>query len=289
MLGIVALTVFALLRRFRPAQESVGLPEQQRVQDALDDEHEDRSLGDTLRDYLAVPSVIMRWMFPAIIMLSAYLFLRGHDLPGGGFAAGIALAIAFLLQYLGTNVREVEDRLRILPVRWIGPRPPRRGRRPASGAWLFGYPFLTSHARYLELPLIGKVPVATALLFDLGVFLLVVGATVLILVAIAHQSLRSSRAPTRDAPRRRRRRRGGRLMEAVLALAIGVLVGSGVWLLLRPRTFQVIIGLALLSYGVNLFIFAMGRPRVGAAPILDKGGARRSRAPTPTRCRRRWC
>jgi len=60
-------------------------------------------------------------------------------------------------------------------------------------------------------------------------------------------------------------------MEAVLALAIGVLVGSGVWLLLRPRTFQLIIGLALLSYGVNLFIFAMGRPRIGAAPILDKG------------------
>ncbi len=61
-------------------------------------------------------------------------------------------------------------------------------------------------------------------------------------------------------------------MEAVLALAIGVLVGSGVWLLLRPRTFQVIIGLALLSYGVNLFIFAMGRPRIGAAPILDTSG-----------------
>lgn len=60
-------------------------------------------------------------------------------------------------------------------------------------------------------------------------------------------------------------------MEAVLAVAIGVLVASGVWLLLRPRTFQVIVGLALLSYGVNLFIFAMGRPRVGAAPILDKG------------------
>ena len=52
-----------------------------------------------------------------------------------------------------------------------------------------------------------------------------------------------------------------------------MLAGSGVWLLLRPRTFQVIIGLALLSYAVNLFIFAMGRLRVGAAPILDKGGA----------------
>ncbi len=62
-------------------------------------------------------------------------------------------------------------------------------------------------------------------------------------------------------------------MEAVLATAIGILVASGVWLLLRPRTFQVIIGLALLSYGVNLFIFAMGRPRVGAAPILAKAGA----------------
>lgn len=61
-------------------------------------------------------------------------------------------------------------------------------------------------------------------------------------------------------------------MELVLSVAIGVLVGSGVWLLLRPRTYQVIVGLALLSYGVNLFIFSMGRPRVGAAPILSKTG-----------------
>jgi multicomponent K+:H+ antiporter subunit C len=57
-------------------------------------------------------------------------------------------------------------------------------------------------------------------------------------------------------------------MEIVLALSIGVLAGSGVWLVLRPRTFQVIIGLSLLSYGVNLFILAMGRLRTGAAPIL---------------------
>jgi multicomponent K+:H+ antiporter subunit C len=62
-------------------------------------------------------------------------------------------------------------------------------------------------------------------------------------------------------------------MHLVLALAIGVLVASGVWLLLRPRTYQVIVGLALLSYGVNLFIFSMSRPRVDAAPILAKGGA----------------
>ena len=53
--------------------------------------------------YLHVPAVVMQWMFPAIIMLSAYLFLRGHDLPGGGFAAGVALAIGFLLQYLAAE------------------------------------------------------------------------------------------------------------------------------------------------------------------------------------------
>jgi multicomponent K+:H+ antiporter subunit C len=62
-------------------------------------------------------------------------------------------------------------------------------------------------------------------------------------------------------------------MEIVLALGIGVLTGSGVWLLLRPRTFQVIIGLSLLSYAVNLFIFSMGRLRTGAPPILDPGTA----------------
>ena len=61
-------------------------------------------------------------------------------------------------------------------------------------------------------------------------------------------------------------------MEIVLSLAVGVLVACGVWLILRPRTFQVIIGLALISYGVNLFIFSMGRPRIGAAPILKVGG-----------------
>jgi multicomponent K+:H+ antiporter subunit C len=57
-------------------------------------------------------------------------------------------------------------------------------------------------------------------------------------------------------------------MELLLATGIGVLAGSGVWLLLRPRTYQVIIGLSLCSYAVNLFIFSMGRLRSGAPPIL---------------------
>ena len=57
--------------------------------------------------------------------------------------------------------------------------------------------------------------------------------------------------------------------QVVIALAIGVLAGTGVWLLLRPRTFQVAIGLSLLAYAVNLFIFAMGRLRIGAAPVVE--------------------
>lgn len=60
-------------------------------------------------------------------------------------------------------------------------------------------------------------------------------------------------------------------MELIASLAIGVLAGSGVWLLLRPRTFQLILGLALLSYAVNLFIFSTGGLRSNAAAILHPG------------------
>lgn len=61
-------------------------------------------------------------------------------------------------------------------------------------------------------------------------------------------------------------------MEIILSLAIGILAGSGMWLMMRPRTFQVITGLCLMSYAVNIFIFAMGRLTVGQPPIMPKGG-----------------
>lgn len=193
VLGIVALTVFALLRRFRPAPDTVERPEQQRIQLAFDEAHPDRQPGSTAADYLFVPSVIMQWMFPVIIVFAIFLLLRGHDSPGGGFAAGVAMAAGFILQYMAAGTIWVEDRLRILPVTWIG-----GGLLVAlatgAGAWLFGKPFLTSYSQYVDLPLIGKVPLATAALFDLGVFSLVVGATVLMLIALAHQSVRRLRA-----------------------------------------------------------------------------------------------
>src|SRR5690606_23583384 len=109
VLVVVALTVYALLRRLRPPTESIAAPEQQR-----------NTGPDALRNYLHIPSVIMNWMFPVLIVISAYLFFRGHDLPGGGFSAGVTLAIGILLQYMASNVRWLEARLIVLPIRWMG-------------------------------------------------------------------------------------------------------------------------------------------------------------------------
>ncbi|WP_375654828.1 monovalent cation/H+ antiporter subunit A [Bartonella sp. AA83SXKL] len=192
VLGVVSLTVFALLRRFRPAPESIDAPFQQRIQKAFDIAQPNRNVGDTVLNYLAVPAVIMGWLFPIIIAFAIYLFMRGHDLPGGGFVGGITLAIGFILQYLARDIRWVETHLRVLPLRWIG-----FGLLlsvvTGMGSWFFGYPFLTSFFRYIHLPLIGKVSMASAFLFDFGVLSLVLGATVLILIALAHQSIRSYR------------------------------------------------------------------------------------------------
>jgi multicomponent K+:H+ antiporter subunit A len=197
VLAVVALAVYALLRRFRPARESIPVPEQQRAQNEYDEARLDRRRGDTLADAMMVPRLIMRLLFPVIGVAAAFLLLRGHDLPGGGFVAGLTMAVAFILQYMAGGAAWTEARLRILPVRWMG-----FGLLLAAGtgagAWLFGRPFLTSHFSYADLPLIGSAPLASAVLFDFGVFALVVGATVLMLIALAHQSVRSHRALAHD-------------------------------------------------------------------------------------------
>jgi len=137
-----------------------------------------------------VPRIIMQWLFPVILTFAIYLLMRGHDLPGGGFAGGVTASIAILLLYMAGGTRWVEARLDIRPLRWIS-----FGLLLATGtglaAWAGGYPFLTSYFRYLSVPLIGDIPIASALLFDIGVFAVVVGTTVLILIALAHQSIRS--------------------------------------------------------------------------------------------------
>ncbi|MEF9605464.1 hypothetical protein O4J55_25300, partial [Paracoccus sp. PXZ] len=77
----------------------------------------------------------------------------------------------------------------VLPVRWMASGLTISA-AVGAGSWIFGYPFLSAHAQYLDIPVIGKVPFSTAMLFDFGVFSLVLGAIVLMLIAIAHQSLR---------------------------------------------------------------------------------------------------
>jgi multicomponent K+:H+ antiporter subunit A len=86
----------------------------------------------------------------------------------------------------------VESHLHLRPSRWLS-----FGLVIACltglGALLFGYPFLTSHTAHLHLPVLGEIHVPSAFFFDLGVFVVVVGATMLILVALAHQTIRSRR------------------------------------------------------------------------------------------------
>ncbi|WP_449411789.1 monovalent cation/H+ antiporter subunit A [Methylobacterium komagatae] len=207
VLGVVGLTVFALLRRFRPAPDSQERPAQQIRHDAYDRDQEGREPGQTAADALLVPRVVITWLFPFVVLLALHLFLRGHDLPGGGFAAGITLTIAFMLQYMARGAEWVEERLRLQPISWIGV-----GLLVSvlAGAmsWLFSHPFLTAAFAYWEVPIIGKVPLASALIFDLGIMILVVGASVLMLVALAHQSRRRTRAAEAEAERAEREAEG---------------------------------------------------------------------------------
>ncbi|MGN6788116.1 MAG: hydrogen gas-evolving membrane-bound hydrogenase subunit E, partial [Rhodanobacteraceae bacterium] len=188
VLAIVALTVFALLWRFRPAAESIGAPRKREVasaQDGIDEEHRQRALV----DQLAIPRLLILLIAPVITLFALHLFLRGHDLPGGGFVAGITVTMALIVLYMAGGARWLEARLRVAPARWMG-----GGLLLAIATGLaavvLGEPFLTSHHGHWTVPLLGEVPFNSAMLFDLGVFAVVSGASALILVVLAHQSLR---------------------------------------------------------------------------------------------------
>ncbi|HJV52342.1 MAG TPA: monovalent cation/H+ antiporter subunit A [Noviherbaspirillum sp.] len=193
VLSIVALTVYALLRRFRPAPESIAAPVQQSGN--ADPAARQAPAEQVNRGYLLVPGVYLRFLMPFMLVIAGYFFLRGHNLPGGGFVAGLIFAVAVITQYMLGGTLWAEARLGLRPHRWIA-----YGLLSALltglGAWLFGYPFLTSHTAHLRLPLLGDVHVPSAFFFDLGVFMVVVGTTMLILLALAHQSLRSHRPPS---------------------------------------------------------------------------------------------
>ncbi|MDB5891234.1 MAG: NADH/Ubiquinone/plastoquinone [Polaromonas sp.] len=194
VLGVVALTVYALLRRFRPALESMALPVQQRAQadDGSSDLLNPRLAVDTAVGYLMVPAVLVRLLLPLAVLVSVYFFMRGHNAPGGGFVAGLVMSVALVLQFMVSGTEWVEEHLRIFPRRWIAVGL-LLSLATGGGSIVLGYPFMTTHTAHLSLPLLGDLHLPSALFFDMGVFSLVLGATMLILTALAHQSVRSHR------------------------------------------------------------------------------------------------
>jgi multicomponent K+:H+ antiporter subunit A len=189
VISVVALTVFALLRRFRPAPESREQPRAQREDDA----REALESGDGLPSgYLRIPATVGRMLLPMAGLIALYFLLRGHNAPGGGFVGGLVMATAIIVQYMTSGVLWVESRLRIHPQYWMGAGLMAAG-LAGMLAWLGARPFLTSMEWHPHVPLIGELHLSSVLLFDIGVFMVVVGGTVLMLVAIAHQSLRRAR------------------------------------------------------------------------------------------------
>ena len=196
VLAIVALTVYALLRRFRPAPESAGIPPQQRFE--ADPASRQSPAEQANSGYLLVPGIYLRLLLPFMGVIAVYFFMRGHNLPGGGFVAGLIFAVAILVQYMLAGTTWVESHLQLRPHRWLGFGLLLAG-ATGLGAWWFEHPFLTTHTAHVYWPLVGELHLPSAFVFDLGVFAVVVGTTMLILVALAHQSLRAHRQPGEGA------------------------------------------------------------------------------------------
>ena len=134
------------------------------------------------------------WILPLALVISLYIFLRGHNLPGGGFIAGLITSLALVIQYIALGQDYAEKLLRAKSGRlyevWIGIGLVIAG-LTGIGAWFFGRPFLTSAHFYVSPPLIGELHLATAALFDVGVYITVVGATML-MISVLGDSRHSS-------------------------------------------------------------------------------------------------
>ncbi|EBA14358.1 pH adaption potassium efflux system protein PhaA [Roseobacter sp. SK209-2-6] len=172
VLGIAALVIFAL------TEAVLGT----RVRAYLLNRKPDMPQAGDAHPMMMV--VATRVMMPLALMVAAYIFFRGHNLPGGGFIAGLIAAIALLMQYMASGFTWASERQRVFYHGIIG-----SGVLIAAatglGAWFNDMPFLTSDYGYLYWPPLEKFEWATAALFDLGVFLAVVGAVLLALESLA--------------------------------------------------------------------------------------------------------
>ncbi len=177
VLGIAALGIFKLIARMRlfmPAGDENGRP--------------------WARDRHPVMLAVMsQSLLPLALLVSVYIFLRGHNLPGGGFIAGLVTSVALIQQYVAHGVDWIKARLK-LDYQWLIASGVLIAALTGLGSWLFGRPFLTSWFDHFHLPWIGEFELASAMLFDLGVYLTVVGATLLILANLG--KLTTSHRPT---------------------------------------------------------------------------------------------
>ena len=130
---------------------------------------------------------LSRMLLPLALLISVFIFLRGHNSPGGGFIAGLVTAAALILQYISHGVSWAQARQPVGYHSLTGVGLLIAG-CTGLGSWLFGAPFLTSSFGHFDIPLIGEVELATALFFDLGVYLTVIGSTLLILSNLGHVS-----------------------------------------------------------------------------------------------------
>ncbi len=141
-------------------------------------------------------ATIAQNVLPLALMVSVYIFLRGHNMPGGGFIAGLVTAAALILQYIAHGVGWMKERLNIIYSRLIGCGV-LISTLTGAASWFFGRPFLTSWFDHFGLPLVGDFELASAMMFDLGVYLTVVGATLLILANLG-QMTTSERPVTKE-------------------------------------------------------------------------------------------
>lgn len=179
VLGIAALGIFKLLARVRlsiPTANENGVSWS-----------EDR--------HPPILAMISQSLLPLALLVSFYIFLRGHNMPGGGFIAGLITSVAIIQQYIAHGVDWVKPRIKVDYQTLIA-----LGVLIATltgiGSWFFDRPFMTTWFDYFDIPFIGEIELASALIFDLGVYLTVVGATLLILANLG--KLTSVHRPTAE-------------------------------------------------------------------------------------------
>lgn len=134
------------------------------------------------------------WVLPLALVISVYIFMRGHNYPGGGFIAGLITSMALIIQYIVLGQDQAEQLIKAKSGRlyeiWIGAGLTIAG-LSGIAAWLWARPFLTSAHIYVEPPLLGKMHLASAVSFDIGVYITVVGAAML-LISVLGDSRHSS-------------------------------------------------------------------------------------------------